>query len=172
MDSTLAGHLATAAAHFFSQHPEHREGERANRANTAFAHQAADFIPDGAHAAVIEHHLGLPLIVAATETSLYAIDIPVLNDDSEPAESRCRMRQLDPELGQAEVETRYRGSYSEGKSRHSTYRLRVDDITLEIRVRSGPDKAMDDRELLARHIATRLGWEFPSTRNGPNQTTQ
>lgn len=150
--------LADVARDFCTHHEDFNDTQ-ANAAHGALWHQCRDFLPTDATTAVIEHGDGLPLILAADDKHLYAVDVVRPIPEDEPATARAVMRLLDPERCRVEVHTRYRG-LGVGYSRHSTWSIRIDDLELEVMTRTDEDGESDDRETLCQHLAKVIGWRF------------
>jgi hypothetical protein len=70
------------------------------------------------------------------------------------------MWQLNPDRCRMEVETRYRGSRSHSLVRVATWRIKVEELPLTIVTRTAEDMQPEDRELLAQHIASAIGWRL------------
>lgn len=160
MKAQDAGELGNRAAHFYENHESYNEGQ-ANAVNTAVTHQAYEYFPDDAVKTVIEHGDGLPLVLAATDSHLYAIAVDEAPEDA-PAATECRILKLDPSNCSVKVQSRYRGRRSRGLSQGMTWSIRVADLAIVISARVSGDGTSDDRVAFARHLAGRLGWSFPA----------
>lgn len=161
MDEERAFDLGNLAADFYLHHPEFGEAV-ANRVNTALSFHGRDVLPDDAVAIVIEHPEQLPLIVAATDSRLYLLDVAggADQDDGE-IETRCRSFPLNPETVTIEQRARYRRAEGGGHSLRHDWTLTVAGIDLTIHGRAWPDGRADDHEDVARRIAQGLGWQLP-----------
>ncbi len=155
MAKPKASKLSNRAADFYRGEalPDHLM----NAINTALFMEAEN-LPENATAAVIEHPEGLPLIVAATDSHLYAIEVEDDMEEAPPVGVRTTMRRLDPERCTVSVHRRASKSWGEVHYR-SVWRFQVVDLAFEVETRSGEDVIADERELFARRLARSIGWE-------------
>jgi hypothetical protein len=161
MDEDRAYSLGNLAADFYLNHPDFSEAV-SNRVNSALSFHARDALPSDAVAAVVEHPERLPLILAATDSRLYLLDVAggAGQEDGE-IETRCRSFPLDPATVTIEQRAHYRRAEGGGHSLRHAWTLRVAGFEVTIHSRVWPDGRADDHEGLARRIAQGLGWQFP-----------
>jgi hypothetical protein len=162
MDERRAARLASKAASFYRNHDDFSEPQ-ANQINTALWHQVRELPPD-LTTAVVEHEGALPLILAADDEYLHAVEALPIEDEAAPATARLVVRRLDHERCRVSVETCYRGSRTWGFTRHATWRITIEDLELVVMTRTSEDGEFDDREALCRHLADTLGvkLEYPA----------
>jgi len=161
MDKERAYELGNLAADFYLHHPDFGEPV-ANRVNTAFSFHARDSLPDDAVAAVVEHPERLPLILAATGSRLYLLDVAGGADQEDgEIETRCRCFLLDPATVWLAQKARYWRAEGGGHPRRHTWTLGVADLEVAIHGQVAADGREDDHERLARRVAQGLGWQVP-----------
>jgi hypothetical protein len=141
-------------------HPAHDQAY-ANRVNTAISLHAHYDLPDGRYSAVVEHPAALPLVLVATETFLYAIDVaPDQETGADRIASRCRALRIDRREMSIEQRAMYRHAEGGGHSRTHLWEIHSAQLSFAIRGRISATGQADEREVLARHVARQLGWEL------------
>jgi hypothetical protein len=163
MKPNQARHLGELAGRFYSKLEDYTDTQ-VDEIIRAIMLQARDYLPDGSISAVIEQDEGVPLVLAATDSHIYALDVESVEDDW-PAITRCRLLRLDPASCSASVAVRYGGSHRFGVGRRIvwTFHFRDTEGTLDAKVpgRLDPEGEMDERARLGQHLAVRLGWDLP-----------
>jgi hypothetical protein len=159
MNKDRAGHLGNLAADFFLHNPDH-DREYANRVNSAISLHLLYDLPDGECSAVIEHPERVPLVLVASQSMLYAVDIAPHQEVDEDGrlESRCRGFRMDRREMSLEQRALCRSADGGGHSRRHTWHLNLPEFEIEIYGRIAVDGRADEREELAQHIAKQLGW--------------
>jgi len=155
MEEDKAGRLGDLVADFYLHHGDYDQDET-NGVNTAISWHAKDAIPDGALTVVVEYEDGLPLILAATHSRLYALDVEATSSSSTSgAQTRCRSYTLDPD----HVTVVHRATYrSAGSFRTSTWEIQLPDTTVRVPGHVYANGEADEGELMSRLIVEALGW--------------
>jgi len=158
MEEGQAWRLGDLVADFYLHHDDYDQDE-ANSVNTATSWHAKDALPDGALTAVVEFADGLPVIVAASESRLYVIDVAEVEREGTPgAQTRVRSHALDPKV----ITLSQLARYGEGGSfRNAEWEIGLPEMRVSISGRSYAKGEVDENEQLARRIAEALGWEMP-----------
>lgn len=158
MEQGPAWRLGDLVADFYLHHDDHDQGE-ANSVNTAISWHAKDALPEGALTAVVESADGLPVIIAASATRLYVIDVVEIESRDAPG-SQTRVRSYAFDSGLITVSQRAR--YGEaGSFRSAEWEIELPDLRVSISGRSYANGEADEQELLGGRIAEAVGWEIP-----------
>lgn len=160
MDQYAASELATEFARFYTTLPEYGEGQASEIRRAVFLH-ARDLLPPAEAAIVTEHKDGLPVLLAVRNRMLTVIDVQP-GDEHKPAETRQRVFPIDPMRCRAEVEVRFAGSDTFGRFHRSTWKIQVDEFSVEFTGRTDEGGSMDPQAVLGNRVAVALGWESTS----------
>lgn len=163
MKASQARRLGDLVGRFYTRHDDFTDTQ-SDEIIRAVAQQSRNYLPDQAISAVVEQKDAVPLVLAATDNRVYALDVESVDKDG-PATTRCRLLRLNPASCSVSAVLRYSGSHRFGV-RRTLWRFQIHDTggNLDVTVagRQDSDGEMDEGALLGKHLAVRLGWEFPS----------
>jgi hypothetical protein len=124
--------------------------------------QLFEFVPENAVAAMILRDQDeVPIIAVCDDRQLYLLEVFPEQDSMQQPETECRMIHVKPGTATVLVRTRYSGSRGAIAARSTTWRFEFSGgPTLTIDTRLDPDGEVEASEVLARALATALGWRM------------
>lgn len=156
MDQHAASELANEFARFYTALADYSDGQASEIRSAVFLH-ARNLLPSTEAAIVTEHRDGLPVLLAVHNRLLTVIDAQP-GEERKPAETRRQVFPLDPMRCRAEVKVRFAGSNTFGHFHKSTWRIQVDEFSVEFTGRTDEGGNMDAKAALGSHVAVALGW--------------